>query len=105
MPALLSVSLDAITFRTCDGFVSVNVRPLEEVGEEEAGDAVAVEEVDDDDDDDEEEIFVFVVVLVVSADVVCKADAGTLPRCTKTSPFVILPPLPVPCLTEDKVRP
>jgi hypothetical protein len=83
----------------------VNVRPLEEVGEEEAGDAVAVEEVDDDDDVDEEEIFVFVVVLVVSADVVCKADAGTLPRCTKTSPFVILPPLPVPCLTEDKVRP
>jgi len=36
MPALLSVSLDAITFLTCEGFVSVNDRPLkEEEGEEE----------------------------------------------------------------------
>ena len=36
MPALLSVSLDAITFLTCEGFVSVNDRPLKEAeGEEE----------------------------------------------------------------------
>ena len=36
MPALLSVSLDALTFLTCEGFVSVNDRPLKEAeGEEE----------------------------------------------------------------------
>ena len=56
MPALLSVSLDAITFLTCEGFVSVNDRPLKEAeGEEEEieeeemaeeGEEEASEEVD-----------------------------------------------------------